>query len=509
MTQVGQHFEAGSPGGSRQVGLRADDAPGDRNAAYIASDASGLIVAWNAQAEEMFGWAQEEVHGRPLVDIVAAAPSAPLVAACAARLLELGLGPAGGQRLELEAVNRHGLAFPAEATMWATPQGGLPALHALVTDISERRRNEGQLYRMARLVNALDEAVLGVSPEGLILSWNSGAARTFGYKGFEVVGKSMAVLVAPERRAEVRGWWADLDGSAPRSYETVGVRRSGVLIDLAVSVSPLRDGGEGAPGASVIARDITEQRWTADTLESTLRSLEAALQTCRESEASSRRFLADAAHQLRTPIAGIRACAETLLRGAPPDQRDHLLLDVVRETSRASRVMTGLLRMARVDQGETLTFHVCDLVGVCGEEVERSRSLAPNLAIELRAGPQPDVGPELDANVLREILANLLDNARRHAAGRVEVVVEATAETVVVRVVDDGAGLAAEAVERAFQRFISLDGQGGSGLGLPIARGLAQAHGGDLTYEHGFVLRLPSRPPRFDCGGAGRPRPTG
>ncbi len=507
MSQVTHRSDAGPPAGSGQPGAGPPDGGGDVQAAYVASDRSGVIVDWNDQAEEMFGWARHEATGRLLAETLAAAPS--VLATTASHLLELGQGPAGGRRMEFEARNRHGLAFPAEATLWATPGGGSPALHVLVNDISERRRNQVHLYRMARLVNALDEAVLGISPDGLILSWNFGAASTFGYKSFEVVGRDLSVLVAPERRAEVSGWWTDLRNRASaRSYETVGVRRNGVLIDLAVTVSPLRDGGDVAAGASVIARDITEQRWTADTLESTLRSLEDSLKTCRESEASSRRFLADAAHQLRTPIAGIRACAETLLRGAPPEQQDHLLLDVVRETSRASRVMTGLLSMARVDQGEILTFQECDVVEVCAEEVERSRSLAPGLVIELGVRRPPDQRPELDPNVLREILANLLDNARRHAAGRVEVVVEGDVETVTIRVIDDGAGLAPEAVERAFQRFISLDGHGGSGLGLPIASGLAQAHGGALTYDDGFVLCLPARPPPSDCGGSARPRPT-
>jgi len=75
-----------------------------------------------------------------------------------------------------------------------------------------------------------------------------------------------------------------------------------------------------------------------------------------------------------------------------------------------------------------------------------------------------------------------------------------------VRVRDDGPGIAAAAVEQAFERFISLDGHGGSGLGLAIARDLARAHGGDLTYDGGFVLCLPPRPSAVDCGGSAWPR---
>jgi signal transduction histidine kinase len=96
---------------------------------------------------------------------------------------------------------------------------------------------------------------------------------------------------------------------------------------------------------------------------------------------------------------------------------------------------------------------------------------------------------------LAPALANLLDNARRHAAGRIELTVGTDqASQLEIRLADDGPGLPLEMAERAFERFVSLDGKGGTGLGLAIARELARAHGGELSYQGGaFVLRLPMR----------------
>lgn len=89
-------------------------------------------------------------------------------------------------------------------------------------------------------------------------------------------------------------------------------------------------------------------------------------------------------------------------------------------------------------------------------------------------------------------MANLLDNARRHAHSRIDVVITPGRDRIELRVADDGPGVPVELTERVFGRFVSLDGLGGSGLGLPIARDLARACGGDLTYEDGgFVLHLP------------------
>jgi two-component system, OmpR family, sensor kinase len=110
-------------------------------------------------------------------------------------------------------------------------------------------------------------------------------------------------------------------------------------------------------------------------------------------------------------------------------------------------------------------------------------------------------GPEthlqtLDEDGSREALANLLDNARRHARSRIEVAVAPTATELVLRVVDDGPGVPPGEEERIFERFVSIDDRGGAGLGLPIARATARTQGGDLRVaDGGFELRLPLEPP--------------
>jgi signal transduction histidine kinase len=165
---------------------------------------------------------------------------------------------------------------------------------------------------------------------------------------------------------------------------------------------------------------------------------------------------------------------------------------MVGEMSRAGRLVTSLLTMARLDQGLALVPERCDLVALCSGEVERAAELAPHLEVSLTVARLGDDGREFDVSAVREIMANLLDNARRHARSRIQVAAGCADQMVEIRVVDDGPGLADHQVERAFERFASMDGKGGSGLGLPIARGLARAQGGDLGYEdRAFVLRLP------------------
>lgn len=211
-----------------------------------------------------------------------------------------------------------------------------------------------------------------------------------------------------------------------------------------------------------------------------------------EIEARCRRFLADATHQLRTPIAGIHAAAENLLRGADPPDRTRLLADVVRETARVSRVLTLLLLIARLDEGEPISPRPCNLVGLSADEIDRASSLAPHLDFDLESEGLAQDEPELDGDALREVISNLLDNARRHAASRIGVLVRPIKAGVEIRVTDDGPGVPNGWEERVFERFVSIGERAGSGLGLAIARELARRHGGDLRYTEGaFVLWVP------------------
>ena len=216
-----------------------------------------------------------------------------------------------------------------------------------------------------------------------------------------------------------------------------------------------------------------------------------ALQAARESEARSRSFLAAAAHQLRTPVAALGASVEALLlEGASPAQ-ERLLANVASETSRLGRLVASLLRTARLDQGEALRAQAVDLMEVCETEVDRARQLS-SLQWRLVLGRDVPQRVVLDAEATRESLANLIDNARRHAAATVEVRVQVERGHLVIHVADDGPGLPAGAEDQAFDRFVTLDGRGGTGLGLAIARDLARRQGGNLIYHRkAFVLTLP------------------
>ena len=230
------------------------------------------------------------------------------------------------------------------------------------------------------------------------------------------------------------------------------------------------------------------------------------LDALESSELRMRGFLADASHDLRTPVAGMLAAAESLLRDDPGRaERERRLLAMVREARRAGRLVDDLMLMARLDgpdPGAQLRRGPVDLAALAAEVTAGQRLLGADAVVRV-AGPVPVLG---DPEQLTRVLTNLADNARR-AAAHVAVTVRAAGGQAYVEVTDDGPGVPVADRERIFDRFVRLDGTGTGavpvgpdarhGLGLPIARAVARAHGGDLTCEDApvgarFVLRLPT-----------------
>jgi len=242
----------------------------------------------------------------------------------------------------------------------------------------------------------------------------------------------------------------------------------------------------------------TELGSLARAFDDMLDALEAALDAARTAEQSQRKFLADVAHQLRTPMAGIRVSVELLLlqaEDAAPEERERLLGSLIRETGRVTRLVNGLLRIARLDLDTGLLVQSTDLVELCRQEVARQQDLADvPLAFVVEHAPSAPV--LLDPVQFQEALSNLLDNARRFALSTITVTLtEHPDGSITLLVADDGPGVLPEDRDRVFQRFVTFGPGSGTGLGLPIARAIARAHGGDLEItDAGFALSLPGGP---------------
>ena len=283
-----------------------------------------------------------------------------------------------------------------------------------------------------------------------------------------------------------------------------------------IGLQPL--GGMGRTADAIAAGDLTRRVEPADertevgrlgiALNTMLARIEAAFEQRRRSEERLRRFVADASHELRTPLTSIRGYAELFRRGADtrPEDLAKSMANIESEASRMGVLVDDLLLLARLDQGRPLEREPLDLAGVARDAVESARAIEPDRAIELVADdPVRIVG---DASRLRQVIDNLLDNARVHAPGSpVRVEVSLQGADALLRIGDRGPGLDPDVEGRIFERFTRGDpsrsrGTGGVGLGLSIVHAIVAAHGGEVTASSGedggtvFDVRLPvSGPP--------------
>ncbi|MDQ0774454.1 signal transduction histidine kinase [Streptomyces aurantiacus] len=258
----------------------------------------------------------------------------------------------------------------------------------------------------------------------------------------------------------------------------------------------------GEMAAITASEDLTRRvpvPHTHDEVARLARTTNETLAALEQSVERQRRFVADASHELRSPIASLRTQLE--VGAAHPE-----LLDVggaVEDTVRLQRLAADLLLLARLDAGERPADARFDLAALVVEEA--GQRAGDRVAVSVTADPVEVSGSR---GQLARVLGNLLDNAQRHTRSSVAVTVRRVGEWALLEVADDGAGVPAAERERVFERFVRLDeararDDGGAGLGLAIARDVAVRHGGSLTVREApaaapaatggalFELRLP------------------
>jgi two-component system OmpR family sensor kinase len=274
-----------------------------------------------------------------------------------------------------------------------------------------------------------------------------------------------------------------------------------VLIALAIlawwvvklGLRPLEEMGEtaGAIAAGDLSRrvepadDLTEVGRLGLALNTMLGQIEGAFEERTASEVRLRRFVADASHELRTPLTSIRGYAELFRRGASerPEDLAKTMSRIEEAAARMGVLVEDLLLLARLDQGRPLELERVDLSHLVGAAVDDLRAAAPARPVFYESSGKVMV--TADENRIRQVVANLLENARSHTPPDtpVEVRVSEDGNEALIEISDRGPGMSEEDAARAFERFYRADpsrarDSGGSGLGLAIVAAITAAHGG-------------------------------
>jgi PAS domain S-box-containing protein len=442
--------------------------------AIITGTLEGTIETWNRSAERLFGYAAEEVLGRSIELIVP--PDLQIAGAGPFRSHE---GP-DTSHFESVAVTKAGTRLPVSVAVSAvtTPDGETIAISHIVRDISQQKALEREALRLAAIVNSSQDAIASKDLNGIVQTWNHSAERMFGYTAEEIIGRPIRLIIPADRQSEEdRVLETIRAGRTVEHFDTIRQRKDGSLIEISLSVSPVRTRDGTIIGASKIARDITEQRRLTKRVE--------------EASRAKDEFLAMLSHELRTPLNAVLGYTRMLRDRRYTEERRDQVIEIIERNGRIlSQLVSDVLDVSAIVTGKVrLEPEPCDLVGPLRAAVDSIRPSADAKGVALRLTiPDQAVTVQCDVDRMQQVFWNLLTNAVKFTprGGLVQMTLIEQPNEVTVVVADNGIGIHAESLPFLFQRFWQAESVhtrfvGGLGLGLALVRHFVELHGGTIT----------------------------
>lgn len=466
------------------------------------------FLAVNKAAVRCYGYSQKEFLSMTIKDIRPAEDVPPLLAAI--KSVSYELDDAGMWRHR----KKDGMVIDVEITRHSIIFGDRCAEIVLANDITERKRYEEMIVRLAGIVESSEDAILSKNLDGIITTWNEGAERLYGYAAGEIMGQSVSMLMPPGRKDELSLILGRLKrGDRIKHFETTRLKKSGEQIDVSLTISTIKNRSGTIIGASTIARDITARKRAEEQLHRLNETLEqrvfertAQLQAAnRELEA----FSYSVSHDLRAPLRHINGFSQALLEDYADklDEGGKGFLQQLRGASHEmAQLIDDLLQLARVTRSE-MRREIVNLSELAHEviadltESDPERTVAINIEEGLEA-----IG---DQGLLRAMLSNLLGNAWKFTSKLAQAEIAfgkdlQDGETVhFVR--DNGAGFDMTYVNKlfgAFQRLHTASEFEGTGIGLASVQRIINRHGGRIwaesTIDHGATFYFTLSQPQGD-----------
>jgi PAS domain S-box-containing protein len=445
--------------------------------AIVSKDLNGVITSWNHSAERMFGYTAEEAVGQSILLIIPEERRAE-------EDFILGRVRAGQSVEHFETVRRRKDGTAIEISLTVSPifsNGVVVGASKIARDVTAARRLEREAFQLAAIVSSSDDAIISKDLAGVILTWNGGAERIFGFTADEAVGQNITIIIPDDRLHEEADVLERIRAGFPvEHFETVRRRKDGTPINISLAVSPIRDAAGRVVGASKIARDVTLQRRLQD-----------------EADEASRlkdEFLAVLSHELRTPLNTVLGYARMLRRDDERmggELRERALDALERNAGTLTRLVNDVLDTSRIVTGKlrlTLDLFTIDDAVKAAVDVVRPAAEAKGVTIETNIEPGLQIVGDRDR--VQQVVWNLMSNAIKFTppGGRIAASVELTVSGVEITVRDSGIGIAQEHLPYLFQRFWQAHTgasreYGGLGIGLALARHLVELHGGSIAVE--------------------------
>jgi PAS domain S-box-containing protein len=455
--------------------------------AIVSETLDGIITSWNPAAEKMFGYTATEAIGQSIRLIIPADRQSE-----EDKVLARIRRGQGVDHFETVRQTKDGRLLDISLTVSPIRNefGTVVGASKIARDITMRRRLESLL---SSIVSSSDDAIVSKTLDGIVTSWNPAAERMFGYTAEEMIGRSIRTIIPADRQSE-EDFVLDRvrNGEKVEHFETVRRAKDGHLLNISLTVSPIKTASGSIIGASKIARDITAKL-------SVERERERAVNDLKKALAARDEFIAIAAHELRNPLNVLTLMWRILERSENPDNARSMIEKSKAQLARLSSLIDRLLDISRIRTGTfnlyLEEFGLRDLVRDVANRFIDAEIQSP-ISLELT-----DITGTWDRLRLDQVVTNLISNAIKFGQNKpIELRLSRERDHALITVRDHGIGISPESAKHVFERFErgeARDDYEGLGLGLWISREIVLAHGGTIGIESelgkgaAFVVRLP------------------
>lgn len=453
------------------------------------------FLAVNKAATQCYGYSQKEFLSMTIKDIRPAEDIPGLLAAI--KNVSGEFDDAGVWRHR----KKDGTVIDVEITTHSIIFDERRAEIVLANDITERKRNEEMVVRLAGIVESSEDAIFSKTLDGVITSWNKGAERLYGYSAAEIMGHSVTVLMPPGRKEDLPLILEMLRrGERVEHFETTRLKKSGEQIEVSLTVSPIKNSSGAITEASTIARDITERKRAEEQIRRLNETLEQRvaerttqlLAANKELEA----FSYSVSHDLRAPLRHINGFSQALLEDYADklDEEGKKYLQEVRAASHEmAQLIDDVLQLARVTRSEmhSEVVNLSETARLVMAELHKGDAERA-VAVTVEEG----IVARGDKRLLRIMLSNLLGNAWKFTSKREQAEIafgreQGESGETVYFVRDNGAGFDmayAGKLFGAFQRLHTASEFEGTGIGLATVQRIVNRHGGRVWAEGAIGL---------------------
>jgi PAS domain S-box-containing protein len=471
----------------------------------VTTDAEGRVTFLNPVAEALTGWTAAEAVGRSLEEVflIVNEQTREQMQNPVAMALRDGVVVSLVNHMILRRKDGIGIPIEDSAAPIRDSEGRISGAVMVFHDVTERRQKNERLWRLAAVIESSDDAILSMSLDAIINTWNAGAEKMYGYTAEEIIGKSVNILLPPDRVNEEPEILDRLKkGERIDHYETVRRTKGGVDLYVSLTVSPIVDAKGNIIGVSKISRDMTRRKLVEDALQRELedrKRAEEALRVAqeklsryaedleaqvaertaalREKIAKAEAFSYSISHDLRAPLRGIQGYALILADECGTrvnTQEKEYLRRMASAAERMDRLIQDVLSYSRVSRMDVV-LHPVDLGKLLRGIIESYPMFQPPSARVELEGAFPEVlGAEA---LLTQCISNILGNAVKFVAPgampqvRVWTQPTSTGDRIRLFFKDNGVGIPPSAHGKIFGMFERInDKYEGTGIGLSIVK---------------------------------------